>query len=118
MVRPHHKLDVWRKSLDLVKQVYEVTSLFPSDEKFGLASQMRRAAVSIPSNVAEGAALNSHKQFIHFLHTAQGSAAELETQIFISQELGFLTERMSKELLEKLETISKMISGIQRSLKS
>lgn len=111
-------MDVWRKSIDLVKQIYEVTSLFPSDEKFGLVSQMRRAAISIPSNVAEGAALNSHKHFIHFLHTAQGSAAELETQIFISQELGFLTEGMYKDLLENLETISKMIAGLQRSLKS
>ena len=79
-------------------------------------SQMRRSAVSIPSNVAEGAARNTHKEFINFLYIAQGSVAELETQIMISRELGFIEPTTSSALLEELDEISKMIIGLQRSL--
>jgi four helix bundle protein len=117
MARPHHQLDVWNKSIQFVKEIYEVTADFPSDERFGLVSQMRRSAVSIPSNIAEGAARNSKKEFNNFLHIAQGSASELETQIFISRELEFLNEEVSDHLLQDLEDISKMIIGLQRSLK-
>ena len=87
MGKPHHNLEVWKRSLNFVTKIYKVTAEFPADEKFSLVSQMRRAAVSIPSNIAEGAARNSKKEFINFLHIAQGSAAELETQIFITSHL-------------------------------
>jgi len=94
-----------------------VTRRLPADEKFGLIAQMRRAAVSIPSNIAEGAARNSKKEFINYLHIAQGSSAELETQIVIAQKLSLLSTAVLDKLLNDLEDISKMIIGLQRSLK-
>ena len=115
---PHHKLEVWRRSLNLVTKIYKKTVQFPADEKFGLVSQMRRAAVSIPSNIAEGAARNSKKEFINFLHIAQGSASELETQILISGNLDFVSQSQADPLLKELEEISRMIIGLQKSLRS
>ena len=84
MGKPRHNLEVWKRSLNFVTKIYEISANFPADEKFGLVSQMRGAAVSVPSNIAEGVARNSKKEFINFLHIAQGSTAELETQILIS----------------------------------
>jgi len=117
MARPHHKLEVWKRSLNFVTKIYEITAKFPADEKFGLVSQMRRAAVSIPSNIAEGAARNSKKEFINFLHISQGSAAELETQILISRNLNFINSSQTEPLLQELEDISRMIIGLQKSLR-
>jgi len=117
VARPHHRLEVWKKGVEFVTQVYMVTRRLPADEKFGLIAQMRRAAVSIPSNIAEGAARNSKKEFINYLHIAQGSSAELETQIVIAQKLLFLSRTVSDKLLNDLDDISKMIIGLQRSLK-
>ena len=94
-----------------------MTTQFPDEEKFGLVSQMRRAAVSIPSNIAEGAARNSRKAFVNFLHIAQGSTAELETQLLITRNLRFIDSLLIDPLLQELEEISKMIIGLQRSLK-
>ena len=82
-MRPHEKLDVWKMSVEFVVEVYECIKHFPSDEKFGLTSQIRRAAVSIPANIAEGAARQPDKEFFHFLAIAQGSASELETELLI-----------------------------------
>jgi four helix bundle protein len=79
-VKTHRDLDVWRTAIDLAKDVYEVTQRYPKEEVFGLVAQMRRCAVSIPSNIAEGAARNSRKEFLQFLHIALGSAAELDTR--------------------------------------
>ncbi len=117
MGKPHHKLDVWKRSLSFVTNIYKMTSKFPNEEKFGLVSQMRRAAVSVPSNISEGAARNSRKEFINFLHIAQGSVSELETQILISRNLGFIEPKKVEPLLQELDEISKMIIGLQRSLK-
>ncbi|MDY6950045.1 MAG: four helix bundle protein [Thermodesulfobacteriota bacterium] len=117
MGKPHHRLEVWKRALAFVKSVYELTSSFPGDEKFGLVSQMRRAAVSVPSNIAEGSARNSRKEFVNFLHIAQGSIAELETQVLVSQELGFADEKALAWLLAELDEISKMIIGLQKSLR-
>lgn len=117
MGKPHHNLEVWKRALNFVTEIYKVTAGFPNDEKFGLVSQMRRAAVSIPSNIAEGAARNSKKEFINFLHIAQGSAAELETQILISRNLDFVSQSQANPLLQELEEISKMIIGLQKSLR-
>jgi four helix bundle protein len=89
-MRPHEKLDVWNKSIELVIAVYKATERFPKDERFGLTSQIRRAAVSIPANIAEGAARDSQKEFAHFLSNAQGSATELETEWLIAHKLGYL----------------------------
>ena len=117
MARPHHSLNVWKSSIKFVKEIYSSTAQFPSEEKFGLVSQMRRSAVSIPSNIAEGAARKSNKEFNNFLNIAQGSASELETQIIISNELGFIEIDQSTNMLNKLENISKMIVGLQKSIK-
>ena len=116
-MKPHHRLDVWKKSIAFVKRIYILTGSFPAEEKFGLVSQMRRAAVSIPSNISEGAARNSRKEFINFLHIAQGSVAELETQIMLACDLGFAESEATEPLLSELEEISRMIIGLQRSLK-
>ena len=116
MGKPHHRLDVWKRSLDFVTEVYRATAIFPDEEKFGLVSQMRRAAVSIPSNIAEGAGRSSGKQFGYFLDIAQGSISELETQILISQNLKFLSSSQVKSLLHELGEISRMVFGLKRSL--
>jgi four helix bundle protein len=86
-MRPHERLDVWNKAIDLVTMVYRATESFPREERFGLTSQIRRAAVSIPANIAEGAARDSKKEFAHFLSNAQGSASELETEQSIKKEI-------------------------------
>ena len=98
-MKPHHKLKVWKKSRNFVKHIYELTSKLPDAEKFGLTSQMRRAAISIPSNIAEGVGRNNHKEFIHFLRISQGSIAELETQILIGQDLGLFKDTNIQALL-------------------
>ena len=118
MAKPHHKLVVWKRSLVFVTQIYRMTAQFPPEERFGLVSQMRRAAVSIPSNIAEGAARNTRKEFMNFLYIAQGSASELETQMLISRELGFVATADLDGLMSELDEISKMIIGLQKSLNS
>jgi four helix bundle protein len=118
MEKPHHRLEVWKRSMNLVTEIYIITAQFPNEEKFGLVSQMRRAAVSIPSNIAEGAARNNRKEFINFLRVAQGSAAELETQLFIAAELNFIDSAQKESLLKEVDEISKMIIGLQRSLRA
>lgn len=111
----HHKdLEAWKKSIELVKDVYSITKDFPSNEQFGLVSQMRRAAVSIPSNLAEGAARFSDKESIRFLEISLGSLAELETQIIIAKELNFIKE--NQVLLEKIKTVSALLIGLRKYL--
>ena len=83
-MRPHEKLDVWNRAIDFVEAIYQATDSFPKAEQFGLTSQIRRAAVSIPANIAEGAARDSTKEFAHFVSNAQGSASELETELLIA----------------------------------
>jgi four helix bundle protein len=97
--------------------VYEVTKSFPSDERFGLISQIRRAAASIPANIAEGAGRNSDKEFMHFLSNAQGSASEVDTHFFISLKLGYLNESNHDQLDRKLNDIGRMITGLSNHLK-
>jgi four helix bundle protein len=113
-MKAHHKLKVWQRAIDFVTTIYKLTERFPKEEMFGLTSQMRRAAVSIASNIAEGAARGSKAEFRKFLAIAQGSIAELETQILISHKLGFCTEHES--LLSELDEISRMIVGLRKNL--
>jgi four helix bundle protein len=109
-------LIVWQKSIMLVKHIYQLTQRFPSEEKFGLVSQMRRSAVSIPSNIAEGQARRSSKEFAQFLSHAKGSAAELETQLIISKELIYCNENELNNIFELLIEIRKMLDALQRKL--
>ena len=110
----HKDLKVWEKSMDLVVSTYKLSSHFPSEEKFGLTSQMRRAAVSVPSNIAEGAARNSTKEYIRFLYISLGSLSELETQFLISKRLDYLSDVLEEAITE----IRKMLLGLIRNLKS
>jgi len=114
----HKDLKVWQKGIELVKSIYEITQSFPSNEQFGLVSQMRRAAVSIPSNIAEGCGRNSDKELIHFLYIALGSASELETQIIISQELSFLQPEKSEQMQSLIFEIIKMTSSLIKSIRA
>jgi four helix bundle protein len=90
MKRPHYNLLAWQKSVELVTVIYSATMHFPTDERFGLTNQIRRAAVSVPSNIAEGAARTSKKEFLQFLNIAKGSLSEVDTQLYISLKLGYI----------------------------
>lgn len=115
-MKPHHNLHCWIKSFEFVKEVYDITINFPSEEKFGLVSQMRRAAVSIPLNIAEGAARKGNREFIQFLHVSLGSLTELDTLILLSTELNFISKHEASLLIEKLDTIGKLIYGLIKKL--
>lgn len=112
----YKQLKVWEKAIDLVVDVYKATAEFPKEEKYGLISQMRRSAVSIPSNIAEGAGRNSDKEFCHFLSNAHGSSFELETQIIVSQKLELITQDTSNELCAKVNEVQRMNYTLQQKL--
>jgi len=116
IMRPHQKLEAWSHAGELVIAVYKKTERFPMEERFGLTSQIRRAAVSIPANIAEGAGRYSKKEFIHFLSNSQGSASELETELLIANRLGYLDETSFAQLLAELERIGRLITGLSRHL--
>ncbi len=110
-------LIIWKKSREFCKEIYEVTITFPDSEKFGLVSQLKRASVSVPSNIAEGASRKSNKDFARFLEIAIGSCYEIETQLLISNDLNFLKDNDLNSLTAHLESIIKMISKFKSSLK-
>lgn len=112
------ELNIWKKAIALAQKVYKATKKLPKEEKFGLTSQMRRASVSVPSNIAEGAGRNSDKEFIHFLGIANGSSYELQTQVIIASELNFFDKETTDILLKSIEEIQKMNRGLQNKLKS
>ena len=114
-IRNHKDLEVWKLSIDLVDAVYRMSKTFPPEELYGLVSQMRRAAVSIPSNIAEGAARASKKEFTQFLYMALGSVTELETQTIISKRLGYIDQE--GELLHQTETARRLLLGLIKYLK-
>jgi len=116
MEKPHKKLDVWKAAMDAAQTTCKLTKLFPPEEKFGLVSQMRRAVVSIPSNIAEGAARQGRAEFRKFLSMAQGSLSELDTQIEIALGLGYLRSEEIRDLSELLLRIDKMLTALIRSL--
>ena len=116
MEKPHKKLDVWQASMKATQMVYNLTKAFPEEEKFGLISQMRRAAVSIPSNIAEGAARQGRREFRNFLSMAQGSLSELDTQLELAVLLGFVNNENMDEITSQLLRIDKMLTGLIRSL--
>jgi four helix bundle protein len=112
----YEDLLVWQKGMDLVKRAYEITRTFPRDEKFGLVSQMRRAAVSIPSNIAEGQARRSTGEFVQFLSHAEGSLAELSTQLLLSVQLGFCSKERTEEAILLARELRRKLNGLRRKL--
>lgn len=114
MRRKHHELVAWQVSVELVKDLYELTETFPANETYGLVSQIRRASVSVPSNIAEGAARHTRKEFLHFLAVARGSLSEIDTQLVISKQLGFV--RDDKNVQEKLDRVFGLLGGLMSSL--
>ena len=111
-MKDHKELQVWQRSMQLVKEVYGVVKLLPKEETYALSDQMRRAAVSIPSNIAEGNARESEKEFLHFLAIAQGSNAEIETQLLICRQLGYVSEDQVSPALELQKEVSKMLRSL------
>jgi len=111
------ELKIWNKAIDLAVDVYKATSTFPAEEKFGLISQSRRSAVSIPSNIAEGAGRNSDKEFSHFLGIANGSSYELQTQLVISNKLALIDNTLMEGLLSQIDELQKMNYSFQQRLK-
>ena len=114
----HKELIAWQKGIQLVKEVYRLTQSYPKEEVFGLTSQIRRCAVSIPSNIAEGCARRSDKELIQFLHIALGSAAELETQLIISKELSYLTDENFNTISSLNNEVIRLLSALLNRIKN
>jgi four helix bundle protein len=115
-MRPHEKLNLWKKAIEFVVAIYKVTEGFPKDEKFGLTSQLRRASVSIVANIAEGAGRRSSKEFRQFLSHSQGSASEVDTELIIAHRLAYLTKNDYAKLVDDLHHIGRMITRLSQSL--
>jgi len=111
----YRKLEAWQEAMRLAEEVYGHTRTFPKEEIYGLTSQIRRAAVSIPSNIAEGADRSGQKEFLQFLHIARGSGSELETQLLLARKLGYLSA--PDELMARLTSVKRLINGLIRALK-
>jgi four helix bundle protein len=116
MDKPHKRLVAWQKGMDLVVLIYDITKTFPKEETYGLCSQMRRASVSVPSNIAEGAADRSNEQFSNFLSIALGSLNELNTQLELSFRVGYLSEANYEKAQSLLDECSKTTYGLRRSV--
>ena len=110
----HKELDVWKKSMDLVELIYKLSSSFPENERFGLTSQIRRAAVSVPSNIAEGAGRKGDKEFVQFLHIALGSLSEIETQYLIAVRLNYIEKNNNMEV--SINDVKRLILGFRNYL--
>jgi four helix bundle protein len=117
-VKSYRDLKVWQVAVDLVTEVYRLADKIPRNEIFGLVSQIKRAVVSVPSNIAEGHARNSDKEFNHFLGIALGSLAELETQLIIAERLGYIEVNRVNPVLGKCDEIGKMIRGLKKAVAS
>ncbi|MEK9141760.1 MAG: four helix bundle protein [Nitrospirota bacterium] len=118
MEKPHKKLEAWKTAIDVVLFVYKLADAFPPKEQYGLCTQVRRAAISIPSNIAEGAARQSKKEFAKFLHVAKGSLSELDTQFELARLLGYLSTSEWHTVNDKLTRVDRLISGLIRHLRT
>jgi four helix bundle protein len=117
-MKTHKDLDLWKTSMDLVLELYRVTKHYPKEEVYGMISQMRRAAVSVPSSISEGAARKHPKEFIRFLQISSGSLSELETQVIISKQLSWLTEQDYLKIIGMINTIRAQLTGLERALQN
>ncbi len=116
MGKPHEQLDAWKFSMELTKAVYQMTATFPAEERDGLSQQMRRAAVSIPSNIAEGAGRNGAKEFLNFIGISRGSLAELETQLQLAVMLGFAAP--NHPAFEMANSAGKLLTGLHKKMRT
>lgn len=112
------ELKVWQNAMSLTKAIYLITDQFPDKERFGLTSQIRRSAFSIPSNIAEGSGRGTDKDFVHFLHITFGSACELETQIILANELTYNSHLQTEEINNQINEIKRMLIGLKKKLKA
>ena len=117
-IRSYRDLIAWQKAMALAKRVYGATKLFPKEEMYGLVQQIRKAAVSVPSNIAEGYGRGSRMDYVRFLHMARGSLYEVETQTLISRDLSYLTDKQADSLLEDTDECSRLLGGLIKSLKT
>jgi four helix bundle protein len=117
-MKNYKELDVWQKSIDLVMELYKITESFPAEERYGLISQIQRAGVSIPSNIAEGWGRGSTKEYVQYLRISRGSLAELETHLIIAQKLNYISEKNIMDLQNKITIIGKMLNNLMKSLKN
>jgi four helix bundle protein len=117
MAQHYKDLIAWKKAMDLVHAVYDATEEFPKRETYSLTDQIRRAAVSVPSNIAEGQAHYSNREFLHFLRHSRGSLAEIETQLLIAQKRQYLSDSNTDRLLKQIDELSRILSGLINSLK-
>jgi four helix bundle protein len=116
-LKSYRDLTAWQMAMDLVVSVYEMTREFPENERYGLTNQLRRAAVSIPSNVAEGQGRSTSRDFLHFLSVAYGSLQEVETQLILAQRLGFASEQKIDSILAQCGEVGRLTNGLRRSLR-
>ena len=117
-VKSYRDLTVWRQGIELVDQIYRLTRTFPKSELYGMTSQMQRAAVSVPSNIAEGHQRDSTKEFLHHIAISLGSLAELDTLVQVSEQLGYLNRADKNALVQRIDALGKMLRGLQKSLKA
>ena len=115
-MKSYKDLEVWQKAMDLVVDSYNLAEMFPMNEKYGLTSQVQRAAVSVPANIAEGRSRQHTKEFIQFISIAYGSLAELETLIEIADRLDYVSNKQTESVLSKTAEIGRMLNGLRRSL--
>jgi len=118
MIKDFKDLIVWQRAMELVTEVYRLVKKLPNEERFALSDQIRRSAISIPSNIAEGQGRNSTKEFIHFLSIAKGSKAELETQLLLGVKINYLTNLEIETSMKLIQEVGKMLNALQKSLKS
>ena len=117
MKRTHEDLRVYKAGMELVKEIYEITKAFPKEELYGITGQIRRAAVSIVANIAEGAARGSRKEFIHFLNISRGSLSEVEALIDVSHMIGYINDDIKDQLKNKSADVSSLLSGLINSIR-
>ncbi len=117
-VRSYQDLEVWQKAMDLAQMIYDVTKKFPREEAYGLTSQIRRAAVSVPSNIAEGQGRSSTKDFLRHLSIAYGSLCEVETQLLLSERLGYVDSTHTHQTTALCQTVGRLLNGLMRSLRA
>jgi four helix bundle protein len=115
-MKTHKNLEVWTKSIDFITKLYKITTQFPVNEQYGITGQIRRAAVSVPTNIAEGAARNHRKEYVQFITISLGSASELETLLMISRNLNYINAELYLDLTNELSIIMKMLINLKRAL--